>query len=156
MTQLSTKQLDTTEPTNDHTRRLPFRFRWSLILIGTLMVAIFAIQLSHTRSLKIVASEIRIGDDIFQVDELLGGSAFGYESGWPSPGAPPTVRCTLYGGPFDNLHESVDSMVSRVLGGPQMSWYTNMLSKQINEWPVRVRYDGSNQITAVYRQATGN
>lgn len=149
VTQLSTKQLEIPQPPGDSKRYLRFGLKWPLILFGTIFFALVAIQLYETGSLRNKARKIRIGDNIFQVDERLGGSRYSYESGWPGPGAPPAVRCTLYGGPFDNLHESFDSVVSRAFGG-HPSWYTNTLSKQMSAWPLRIRYDGSDRVTAVY------
>ena len=134
-------------------RRLLFGVQLTLVLCALLFGTIVTIHVSKTNDLRNLAHEIRVGDDVLEVDMRLGGSTHGYEYGWPTFGAPPTHQGAMYGGSIDNLHEEFDLLIGRIFGG-QPSWYTNALSKQFRAWPVVVEYDSKKRVTVVYVDGT--
>lgn len=122
------------------------------VTLGVVVLSLSVLATVHffgTGDLRDVAREIQVGDDVLQGDVRLGGASIGYEYGWPSPGAPPTVRGACYGGPLDDLHKGIDSLVWRAWGGQPM-WYTNSLEKHHRAWPVVLEYDADKRVTIVY------
>ena len=114
-----------------------------------LMVAtVVGVQWTKTSALRDSARLIQLGDERAKVDALLGRSYYGYETGWPSPGAPATVIGDLYGGPLNSMHMEMDSIAARSLRGiPQ--WYNRFFSSNVKAWPVVVEYNSQGLVTAV-------
>lgn len=115
-----------------------------MIVVSVLVVA--CVEFKELRQLKNSASRIQLGDSPRDVHLILGEPKLGYESGWPSPGAPATEYGELYGGRIDYLREDLESFVRGKLAGA----FPYALSRSIRSWPVRIQYNGSKRVSAVY------
>lgn len=121
----------------------------ALICLGMISVTVFVvacIQIKDLRQLKDAARRIQIGDSPKEVHSLLGEPKLGYEGGWPSPGAPPTEYGEMYGGRLDYLRDDLESSVPRNLKEISPYWF----SRSLRSWPVRIQYNGSKRVNAVY------
>ena len=143
-----------TTPTSDQTKldvpkhgvRLPLVAFLATVSFLLIVGAISWRQSSKAASLRRIAREIQLGENILDVDTRLGKSTNGYASGWPSPGAPPTEFGAMYGGVVNDFRQQFDSLVYRVFRGSPR-WYP---SQPFSSWPVLVQYDGDKRVTAVY------
>ncbi len=121
----------------------------TLGLLTLLVIAIVGFQSSETHNLRKEARKIQLGDEMTKVDAHLGGSIYGYESGWPTAGAPPTEFGAMYGGSMDTLPRKLRPIVRRTFRGVP-SWYDRFFVQPPRAWPVLVQYNSDRLVTAVF------
>lgn len=129
-----------------HGTRLPLVAFLAVVSFSLIVSTMVWRQCSKAESLRRIAREIQLGENVFQVDIRLGKSTYGYESGWPYPGAPPTEFGAMYGGAVNDFRKELDYLVSRVVrGSPRWCF-----PQHFKSWPVLVQYDGDKRVTAVF------
>lgn len=127
-----------------HVARLPLVALLAVVSFSLIVGAVSLRQRSTGASLRRIAREIQPGDNLLDVDTRLGKATYGYESGWPYPGGPPTEFGVIYGGAVNDFHQELDSLVSHVFRGSPR-WY---FPQHFRSWPVLVQYDADKRVPA--------